>query len=155
MPKQLMYWYFLCNSMVKHLLKVSIWLPHLEVTFKKMWTAKSLRSAQIPLLQLKEGRLGTSMIPKAQQFWIGILNYCTVRVPRNRVKFQVNIFVLLLSISVTHQYSDNMTSFRVYRAKLLILQLCLWIEGAFIKVKGQAVRSWRRTSVSEWTFCVW
>lgn len=95
MPKQLIYWYFLCNSMVKHLLKVSVWLPHLEVTFKKMWTAKSLCSAQILLLQLKKGRLCPSMFPKAQRFWIGILNYCTVGVPRNRVKFQVSIFVLL------------------------------------------------------------
>ncbi|XP_065718395.1 patatin-like phospholipase domain-containing protein 4 isoform X1 [Patagioenas fasciata] len=76
--------------MVKHLLKVSIWLPHLEVTLKKMWTAKSLCSAQILLLPLKEGRLCTSKIPKAQQFWIGILNYCTVRVPSNRVQFQVS-----------------------------------------------------------------
>ncbi|OPJ69556.1 patatin-like phospholipase domain-containing protein 4 isoform B [Patagioenas fasciata monilis] len=55
-----------------------------------MWTAKSLCSAQILLLQLKEGRLCTSKIPKAQQFWIGILNYCTVRVPSNRVQFQVS-----------------------------------------------------------------
>ncbi|KAM6309933.1 patatin-like phospholipase domain-containing protein 4 isoform 3-T8 [Podargus strigoides] len=54
-----------------------------------MWTAKHLCSAQIPWLQLKEGRMCSCTFPKTQQFWIGILNYCTIRVPRNRVKFQV------------------------------------------------------------------
>ncbi|XP_068280270.1 patatin-like phospholipase domain-containing protein 4 isoform X2 [Nyctibius grandis] len=79
--------------MVKQLLRVSVWLAHYldpEVTFKKMWTAKSLCSAQILLLQSKEGRLCSCMFPKTQQFWTGILNYCTVRAPRNRVKFQVS-----------------------------------------------------------------
>ncbi|XP_074670977.1 patatin-like phospholipase domain-containing protein 4 isoform X1 [Strix aluco] len=79
--------------MVKQLLRVSVWLPrHLdpEVTFKKMWTAKSLCSAQIMLLQLKEGRLCNCMFPKTRQYWIGILNYCTIRAPHNRVKFQVS-----------------------------------------------------------------
>ncbi|KAM6292790.1 patatin-like phospholipase domain-containing protein 4 isoform 1-T1 [Porphyrio hochstetteri] len=55
-----------------------------------MQTAKSLRGAQVLLPQLKEGRLCGCMMPKAQQFWTGILNYCTVKVPHNRVTFQVN-----------------------------------------------------------------
>uniref|UniRef100_A0A8C8EBV4 Patatin like phospholipase domain containing 4 n=1 Tax=Otus sunia TaxID=257818 RepID=A0A8C8EBV4_9STRI len=79
--------------MVKQLLRVSVWLPHRldpEVTFKKMWTAKSLCSAQIMLLQLKEGRLCNCMFPKTQQYWIGILKYCTIRASHNRVKFQVS-----------------------------------------------------------------
>ncbi|XP_074763545.1 patatin-like phospholipase domain-containing protein 4 isoform X1 [Athene noctua] len=79
--------------MVKQLLRVSLWLlRHLdpEATFKKMWTAKGLRSAQIMLLQLKEGRLCNFMFPKTQQYWIGILNFCTVRAPYNRVKLQVS-----------------------------------------------------------------
>ncbi|XP_009286105.1 PREDICTED: patatin-like phospholipase domain-containing protein 4 isoform X2 [Aptenodytes forsteri] len=79
--------------MVKQLLRVSVWLPHHldpEVAFKKMWTAKSLCSAQILLLQLKECRLCSCMFPKTQPFWIGILNYCTIKAPRNRVKFQVS-----------------------------------------------------------------
>ncbi|XP_075284274.1 patatin-like phospholipase domain-containing protein 4 isoform X5 [Opisthocomus hoazin] len=77
--------------MVKQLLRVSVWLPHHldpEVIFKKMWTARSLCSAQVLLLQLKEGRLCSCMFPKTQQFWMGILKYCTVRAPRNRAKFQ-------------------------------------------------------------------
>jgi len=98
MVSKLICWYFLCNSMVKQLLRVSVWLPHHldpEVIFKKMWTARSLCSAQVLLLQLKEGRLCSCMFPKTQQFWMGILKYCTVRAPRNRAKFQVSIFVVL------------------------------------------------------------
>ncbi|XP_074463020.1 patatin-like phospholipase domain-containing protein 4 isoform X2 [Larus michahellis] len=76
--------------MLKQLLRVSVWLPHPEVTFEKMWTAKSLCSAQILLLRLKEGRLCSCMFPKTHQFWIGILDYCTIREPRNKVKFQVS-----------------------------------------------------------------
>uniref|UniRef100_A0A8C0U997 Patatin like phospholipase domain containing 4 n=2 Tax=Paridae TaxID=9153 RepID=A0A8C0U997_CYACU len=55
-----------------------------------MWTAKKLFSAQILLLQVKEGRLCSCMFPKTQQFWIGIPSYCAIRVPHNRVKFQVS-----------------------------------------------------------------
>ncbi|XP_075284242.1 patatin-like phospholipase domain-containing protein 4 isoform X3 [Opisthocomus hoazin] len=55
-----------------------------------MWTARSLCSAQVLLLQLKEGRLCSCMFPKTQQFWMGILKYCTVRAPRNRAKFQAS-----------------------------------------------------------------
>ncbi|KAM6386141.1 patatin-like phospholipase domain-containing protein 4 isoform 3-T3 [Alca torda] len=76
--------------MLKQLLRGSVWLPHPEVTFEKMWTAKTLCSAQILLLRLKEDRLCSCMFPKTQQFWIGILDYCTIREPRNRVKFQVS-----------------------------------------------------------------
>ncbi|KAF4795616.1 Patatin-like phospholipase domain-containing protein 4 [Turdus rufiventris] len=39
---------------------------------------------------MKDGRLYSCTFPKTQQFWIGIPNYCTVRVPHNRVKFQVS-----------------------------------------------------------------
>ncbi|XP_005151481.1 patatin-like phospholipase domain-containing protein 4 isoform X1 [Melopsittacus undulatus] len=53
-----------------------------------MWTGKSLCSAQILLLQLKKSR--SCMFPKTQQFWIGILNSCTVRAPCNKVQFQVS-----------------------------------------------------------------
>ncbi|XP_066427716.1 patatin-like phospholipase domain-containing protein 4 isoform X1 [Molothrus aeneus] len=56
-----------------------------------MWTAKKLCSAQILLLQMKEGHLCSCMFPKTWQFWIGIPSiYCTLRVPHNRVKFQVS-----------------------------------------------------------------
>ncbi|KAM9021209.1 patatin-like phospholipase domain-containing protein 4 isoform 2-T2 [Ara ararauna] len=55
-----------------------------------MWTAKSLCSAQILLLQLKKSRSCNCTFPKTQQFWTGILNYCTVRAPCNRVQFQVS-----------------------------------------------------------------
>ncbi|XP_032908457.1 patatin-like phospholipase domain-containing protein 4 isoform X1 [Catharus ustulatus] len=55
-----------------------------------MWTFRKLCSAQILLLQMKEGRLCSCIFPKTQQFWIGIPNYCTVRVPHNRVEFQVS-----------------------------------------------------------------
>ncbi|XP_025966610.1 patatin-like phospholipase domain-containing protein 4 isoform X1 [Dromaius novaehollandiae] len=85
--------YFLYNSIVEQLPKVSVWLlQHLdpEVIFKKMWTAKTLCSAQIQLLQLTEGRLCSCIFPKTQQFWIGILNYCTIRAPHNQVKCQVS-----------------------------------------------------------------
>ncbi|XP_069731500.1 patatin-like phospholipase domain-containing protein 4 isoform X2 [Phaenicophaeus curvirostris] len=75
--------------MVKQLLRVSVWLPDPEVTFQKMWIAKSFCNSQILLLKLKEGRLHSCVFPKTHQYWIGILNYCTIRVPHNRVKFQV------------------------------------------------------------------
>ncbi|KAM7066070.1 patatin-like phospholipase domain-containing protein 4 isoform 2-T3 [Acridotheres tristis] len=58
-----------------------------------MWTARKLcsaQSAQILLLQMKEGRFCSCIFPKTQQFWIGIPNYCAVRMPHNRVKFQVS-----------------------------------------------------------------
>ncbi|XP_030332588.1 patatin-like phospholipase domain-containing protein 4 isoform X3 [Strigops habroptila] len=55
-----------------------------------MWTAKSLCSAQILLLQLKKSKSCSCTFQKTQQFWIGILNYCTVRAPCNRVQFQVS-----------------------------------------------------------------
>lgn len=114
MVSKLTCWCFLHNFMVKQLLRVEsnlwIWLPHHldpEITFTKMWTTKKLCSAQILLLQMKEGRLSSCMFPKAQQFWIGIPNYCTVRVPRNSIKFQVSIFVIKHTSDV-HKYSDNL-----------------------------------------------
>lgn len=55
-----------------------------------MWTTKKLCSAQILLLQLKEGRLCSCLFPKTEQFWIGISNYCTVTALHNRVKFQAS-----------------------------------------------------------------
>lgn len=56
-----------------------------------MWTAKKLSSAQILLLQMKEGHLCSCIFPKTWQFWIGIPSiYCTLRVPHNRVKFHVS-----------------------------------------------------------------
>ncbi|XP_027641497.2 patatin-like phospholipase domain-containing protein 4 isoform X1 [Falco peregrinus] len=79
--------------MINQLLKVSVCLPHHldpEVTLTKMWTAKCCCSAQMLLLQLEEGRLGSCMFPKTQRFWVGILNHCTLRAPCNRVEFQVS-----------------------------------------------------------------
>ncbi|XP_068777550.1 patatin-like phospholipase domain-containing protein 4 isoform X3 [Struthio camelus] len=55
-----------------------------------MWTAKTLCSVRIHLLQLKEGRLCNCMFPKTRQFCIGVLNYCTVQAPHNRVKCQIS-----------------------------------------------------------------
>ncbi|XP_066032887.1 patatin-like phospholipase domain-containing protein 4 isoform X1 [Chamaea fasciata] len=55
-----------------------------------MWTAKKLCSAQILLLQMKEGRLCSCTFPKTQQLWIGIPNYCTISMPHNSIKFQVS-----------------------------------------------------------------
>lgn len=83
--------------MVKQLLRARLVTHHLhpEVTFKKMWTAKSLCGAQILLHQLKEARLGSLMFPKSQRFQTGILNYCTIMARHDRVKFQVGTFVVL------------------------------------------------------------
>lgn len=134
MVSKLIYWYFLCNSVVKQLLRLSVWLPHhLDpgVTSKKMWTAKSLCNAQIRLLPLKEGRLGSCMFQKTQQFCIGILNCCTIRMPRNRVKFQVS-FCGALGVSDRNQYSDNIIYFRIYRAKLSILQPSLIMNSRWL-----------------------
>ncbi|XP_065597372.1 patatin-like phospholipase domain-containing protein 4 isoform X1 [Cyrtonyx montezumae] len=55
-----------------------------------MWAARSLCTAQIKLLELKEGTLCNSILPKDQQFWTGILNYCTLRAPYDRAKCQVS-----------------------------------------------------------------
>ncbi|XP_035201590.1 patatin-like phospholipase domain-containing protein 4 isoform X3 [Oxyura jamaicensis] len=56
----------------------------------KMWTVRSLCTAQIQLRQFKEGRLCSCVFPQTQQFWIGFLNYCTLTAPHDRLKCQVS-----------------------------------------------------------------
>lgn len=121
MVAKLLCWHLLCNSMVRQLLKVSVWLQHRldpEVTFKNMWTVRSLCSAQMQLLHLKKGKICSCMFPKTQQLWIGILNYCTTTAPCNRAQSQVSIFMVLQvqsmcinTITITFLLYDPITLF--------------------------------------------